>query len=130
MNPAAFADRGHCEPSGRVVDFPLADGLGGFSRFLMIVLQTPPFAHYIGDFAAWSAASIAGWWQHRRWPDHSRILARITSPTYYAVLALFALAGAWLAGSLNSMPISLAPSHGVAGAPAGGVLGCRAVEIV
>lgn len=89
----------------------------------MISVPTAPWAHYVGDFAAWAAAAGVTWWQHRRWPQETGSLAGITPPSYYLTLALSALAGAWLTGSLNSMPSGLAPSHSIAGALAGGIVG-------
>jgi len=51
----------------------------------------------------------------------------MTSTGYFLSLALGAVAGAWLAGSFNSMrAVAAAPSHSIAGALAGGIL---AVEI-
>ena len=89
----------------------------------MIAIPTAPWAHYVGDLCAWGAAAAAAAWQHRRWPGEALGLARVTAPGYYLMLAVCALAGAWLAGTLNSMPFSLAPSHSVAGALAGGIFG-------
>jgi prolipoprotein diacylglyceryltransferase len=63
-------------------------------------------------------------WQHRRWPADTKLLARRTEPSYFVTLAVFALAGAWLFGTLNlSGARALVPSHSVAGALAGGILG-------
>ncbi|MGE3693126.1 MAG: prolipoprotein diacylglyceryl transferase [Novosphingobium sp.] len=90
----------------------------------MIQVHTAWWAHYLGDLAAWSAAALAGRWQYRRWPEDARRLAGITGASYYVTLALGALAGAWLTGSLNSLrSIAAAPSHSVAGALAGGIVG-------
>lgn len=90
----------------------------------MIVVPTSPWAHYLGDLCAWAAASAASLWQHRRWPQATRRLAGQTAPGYFVTLAVSALLGAWLLGSLNSMRSQiLAPSHSVAGALAGGILG-------
>ena len=89
----------------------------------MILIPTAPWAHYIGDACAWAVASLAAWWQHRTWPEHSQRLARVTAPGYYVTLALCAVAGAWLVGSINTMPVGLAPSHSIAGALVGGILG-------
>ncbi len=90
----------------------------------MLVISTAPWAHHIGDLAAWCAASLSAWQQHKLDPQQTRKLARMTAaPGYYLALALGAMAGAWLAGTLNSMPITLAPSHSVAGALVGGIIG-------
>jgi hypothetical protein len=93
----------------------------------MIALPTAPWAHYLGDIAAWASAATAARWQHRRWPAQSADLARVTQPSYFISLALGALAGAWLFGSLNSLrAIVAAPSHSIAGALAGAII---AVEL-
>ena len=89
----------------------------------MLTIPISPWAHYLGDGAAWAGGALAAWWQHRAFPAQSRRLARITGPGYYQVLAISALAGAWLLGSLNSVRMDLAPSHSIAGALAGGILG-------
>ena len=93
----------------------------------MIHVPTSPWAHYAGDIAAWASAALALRWQHRRWPKETERLAGISTPSYFVSLALGALAGAWLAGSANSLrSIVAAPSHSVAGALAGGIV---AVEL-
>jgi hypothetical protein len=82
------------------------------------------WAHYLFDLAAWVSAVLAARWQHRRWPADANTLARVTAPSYFIALAIGALAGAWLLGSANSLRSLLAtPSHSVAGALAGGILG-------
>jgi len=93
----------------------------------VIALPTAWWAHYIGDFAAWTSAALAARWQYRRWPDDARALASVTTPSYFVTLAFGALAGAWLLGSANSLRSLLAaPSHSIAGALAGGIV---AVEL-
>jgi hypothetical protein len=93
----------------------------------MIVVPTAPWAHYVGDAAAWLCAAIAARWQHRRWPAESHALARATRPGYFIALSIGALAGAWLFGSANTLRTVLAtPSHSIAGALAGGIV---AVEV-
>jgi len=93
----------------------------------MIIVPTAPWAHYIGDAAAWVGAALASRWQHRRWPRETRDLASSTRPGYFLALALGALAGAWLFGSTNSLRSALVtPSHSIAGALAGGIV---AVEL-
>ncbi len=89
----------------------------------MIIVPTNPLAHSLGDICAWLAASFAGWWQHRRWPGEAERLSRITDPAYFVALAMGAAIGAWLAGSLNTVPVGLAPSHSIAGALGGGIAG-------
>lgn len=93
----------------------------------MIHLPTAWWAHYVGDLVAWGGAALAASWQYRRWPEETRALARVTTPSYHISLALGALAGAWLLGSANSLRALIsAPSHSVAGALAGGIF---AVEL-
>jgi hypothetical protein len=93
----------------------------------MIVVPTAPWAHYVGDAAAWVGAAGATRWQHRRWPDEASGLASATRPGYFLVLALGAVMGAWLFGSTNSLRSTLVtPSHSIAGALAGGIV---AVEL-
>ena len=89
----------------------------------MLTLPITPWAHYLGDGAAWACGAFAAWRQHRAFPAQTRRLAQVTGPGYYQVLAVSALAGAWLLGSLNTVRIGLAPSHSIAGALAGGIFG-------
>jgi hypothetical protein len=93
----------------------------------VIHIPTAPWAHYIGDLAAWLAAALAARWQHKRWPAQMLQLSRQARPSYFLSLGLGAVAGAWLFGTLNSVrAIAAAPSHSIAGALAGGII---AVEI-
>jgi hypothetical protein len=89
----------------------------------MIELPTHPLAHYAGDLLAWTCASAAAWWQHRRWPAQAQSLARRTEPGYFVALALGALAGAWIVGTLALAPRGFVPSHSIAGALAGAIAG-------
>jgi hypothetical protein len=89
----------------------------------MIIVPTAPWAHTIGDFAAWAAAAAAGIWQSRRWPKQVEHLSRNTNPDYFLALGIGALVGAWLCGSANTLRMSLVPSHSIAGALAGGIVG-------
>jgi len=93
----------------------------------MIHLPTAPWLHYFGDAAAWLAALLGGgWvWRHRRHAVEQ--LARRTQPSYFVALGTGALAGAWLAGSLNSLRFGLPQvSHSIGGALAGAIV---AVEL-
>jgi phosphatidylglycerol---prolipoprotein diacylglyceryl transferase len=92
----------------------------------MIDVPTNPLAHYAFDSLAWIAATLAARWQFKRWPDEAARLSKITSPSYFVALGLGAVAGAWLAGSANSVGAIFAPSHSIAGALAGGIV---AVEL-
>ncbi len=88
----------------------------------MIAVPTDPLLHYAGDAAAWTAALLGGRWVHRRRRASVELLAARTAPGYFLSLALGAVAGAWLFGSLNLR----APSHSIAGALAGAI---AAVEL-
>lgn len=90
----------------------------------MIRPPTALWAHYVGDLAAWLAAAAAARWQLRRWPREAERLSAITDASYFVTLALGAIAGAWVLGSANSLRMLMAaPSHSIAGALAGGIVG-------
>ena len=90
----------------------------------MIVVPTAPWAHYVGDAAAWIGAALATRWQHGRWPADAERLSRTTTPRYFLALGVGALVGAWLLGSGNTLRSAVAaPSHSIAGALAGGIVG-------
>ena len=88
----------------------------------MMVVPTNPVAHYAFDLLAWIAAALAARWQFKRWPEQTVQLSKVTSPSYFVVLGLGAVAGAWLVGSANSAGAIFAPSHSIAGALAGGIV--------
>lgn len=90
----------------------------------MLVLPTAPWAHFAGNVAAVLAASLSALWQRKLDAKGARSTIRLRpEPGYYRALAVGALVGAWLVGSLNTMPNGLTPSHSVAGALAGGIGG-------
>ena len=90
----------------------------------MIHVPTAPWAHYVFDVAAWLAAFATSRWQYRLWPGDLQRLARTTEPSYFLTLAVFAVLGAWVFGSANSLrAVIAAPSHSIAGALAGGIAG-------
>ena len=95
----------------------------------MIVIPTAIWAHYIGDLAAWSSAAALGIWQNRRWPKQTTELSRSTDPGYFLALSISALIGAWVFGSANTASVSFAPSHSIAGALAGGIVGVEVWKI-
>jgi prolipoprotein diacylglyceryltransferase len=88
----------------------------------VIVIPTDPLLHYAGDAAAWAGAALGGRWLYRRRRPVVEALAANTSPGYFLSLAIGAVIGAWVLGSLNLK----APSHSIAGALAGGI---AAVEL-
>ncbi len=93
----------------------------------MIHIPTAIWAHYAFDALAWASGALAALWQHRRWPSDTVPLSRSAEPSYFISLAVGAVIGAWLFGSLNALRSSfVAPAHSIAGALAGGIL---AVEI-
>lgn len=92
-----------------------------------IAIATSPYAHVVGDLAAWAVAFLtarSAW--HQRLSRVDR-LAGVAGPSYFVTLALGAAAGAWGFGSLNSLagPVPTL-SHSIAGALAGGII---AVEL-
>jgi hypothetical protein len=93
----------------------------------MIHVPTAPWAHYLFDALAWTGATLGGRWVWRRRPSSVRQLSQQTAPGYYVALALGAVAGAWAAGSLNTLRYAIPePSHSIAGALAGAII---AVEL-
>ena len=94
----------------------------------MIHVPTAPWAHLIFDLAGWAAGAAVGFALYRwRLADRVRVLANAAGPGYFLSLAFGAAAGAWAAGSLNTLQ-GPAPqlSHSVAGALVGAI---AAVEI-
>ena len=88
----------------------------------MISIPTAPWAHHIGDLAAWAGAFLGGMWLHRRYPAAVQRLAQQTEPSYFTHLAIGGVIGAWFFGSLNSLRFDVPIlSHSVAGALAGGI---------
>jgi len=93
----------------------------------MITVPTAPWAHYVGDAAAWLGAALAARWQYRRWPEQAQRLARDTRPGYFLALGIGGLIGAWLFGSINTLRGPLVtPSHSIAGALAGAIIAVEA----
>jgi|ERR1044072_3362168 prolipoprotein diacylglyceryltransferase len=93
----------------------------------MIAVPVSPLYHYIGDAAAWALAFLGARWVYRHRRQSVSALAAQTEPGYFLTLAAGAIAGAWLAGSLNSLRFAFpTPSHSIAGALAGAIV---AVEI-
>jgi len=94
----------------------------------MIHLPTSPAVHPLFDLAAWGCGAATGWALYRwRLKAAAQALALRTGPGYFLALAMGAIVGAWLAGSLNTLQ-GPAPtlSHSIAGALGGAIV---AVEI-
>ncbi len=94
----------------------------------MIHLPTSPLVHPLFDLAAWGAGAASGWGLYRwRLKDAASAVSTRVGPGYFLALAAGAVAGAWLAGSLNTLR-EAAPtlSHSIAGALAGAIV---AVEV-
>lgn len=89
----------------------------------MIHIPTAPWAHYLGDLAAWAGAFAGGTWVHRHFPDRIERLAKQTEPSYFIALAMGGIIGAWLFGSINTLRAATPTlSHSVAGALAGAII--------
>src|ERR1044072_7164189 len=90
----------------------------------MIAVPVSPLYHYIGDAAAWALAFLGARWVYRHRRQSVSALAAQTEPGYFLTLAAGAIAGAFLLGSLNSLRFAFpTPSHSIAGALSGGVVG-------
>ena len=90
----------------------------------MINVSTAGWLHYLGDVAAWLAAALGARWVHHHRRCSVERLARQTVPSYFVSLALGGAAGAWLLGSANTLRDAVpAPSHSIAGALAGAIVG-------
>ncbi len=90
----------------------------------MVELPTASLAHFAGNGAAVLAAGWGALWQRKLDAKGAGTTTKPrTEQSYYRALAVGALLGAWLVGSLNTMPSGLTPSHSVAGALAGAIAG-------
>ncbi|MEB3301031.1 MAG: prolipoprotein diacylglyceryl transferase family protein [Cyanobacteriota bacterium] len=90
----------------------------------MVELPTATWAHFAGNGAALLAAGWGALWQRKLDAKGAGTTTKPrTEQSYYRALAVGALLGAWLVGSLNTMPSGLTPSHSVAGALAGAIAG-------
>lgn len=94
----------------------------------MIVVPTSPYLHLPFDLAAWGAGVGFSVLLYRwRLTKVARRVAGQIDGRYFAALAVGAAAGAWLAGSLNTLRSATpALSHSVVGALAGAIV---AVEL-
>lgn len=97
----------------------------------MIHVPTHPLAHYAFDGLAWLTGLGTGYALYRwRLKGLAERTAALAGPAYFACLAAGAVAGAWLAGSLNTLPSEVpALSHSVVGALAGAILGVELYKL-
>jgi hypothetical protein len=91
----------------------------------VIHVPTAPWAHTLFDVLAWTSGVAAGVLVSRwRLRSATAAVARRVDGYYFAALAIGAVAGAWGAGSLNSLrEHQPALSHSVAGALVGAIIG-------
>lgn len=98
----------------------------------MIVVPTNPAWHPVFDLAAWACGAAVGYGLYR-WRLRAAVedVAGRTGAGYFVALGVGAAAGAWLAGSLNTLNLS-APtlSRSVAGALAGAIVSVEAYKAV
>jgi len=96
----------------------------------MFVVPTAPWAHTAFDMAAWTSGAAVGFGLYRwRLKGAAERVAGAVGPGYFASLALGAVAGGWMAGSLNTLQDAApALSHSVAGALAGAIVGVEAYK--
>lgn len=98
----------------------------------MILVPTAPWAHTLFDMAAWGAGLGFSVLLHRwRLGQAAERLARKVDGGYFAALALGAIPGAWLTGSLNSLQGPHPTlSHSVAGALVGAIAGVEIYKLM
>ncbi|HLZ73707.1 prolipoprotein diacylglyceryl transferase family protein [Phenylobacterium sp.] len=96
----------------------------------MIQVPTAAWTHTAFDLAAWASGGALSFVLYRwRLKDVAREVARRVDGGYFAALALGAIPGAWLAGSLNTLRDSHpALSHSVVGALVGAIVGVEAYK--
>jgi hypothetical protein len=98
----------------------------------MIHVPTAPWAHLPFDLAAWaSGVGISVLLYRWRLAPVAKATAAKIDGRYFLALALGAGAGAWLAGSMNSMrEHAPALSHSVAGALVGAIVGVEVYKLL
>lgn len=97
-----------------------------------MILPTNPNLHILFDVLAWgSAGALARVLYVWRLREQAAETAVRTGPLYVAALALGVIAGAWGFGSWNTgMTAVPHPSHSVAGALAGGIIGVEIYKAI
>ena len=98
---------------------------------MSLTLPTDPGLHILFDLLAWASAGLLARWLYvwRLREVATETAARI-GPYYVVALALGAIAGAWGFGSWNTAMTAVPhPSHSVAGALAGGIIGVEIYKL-
>ena len=98
----------------------------------LIHVPTAPWAHILFDLAAWTSGGALGFALYRwRLRGETVRVAGAVGRGYFAALVIGAVAGAWLAGSLNTLrEAAPALSHSVAGALVGAIIGVEIYKAV
>ena len=97
----------------------------------MIRIATDPALHILFDLLAWGSAGLLAHLLYRwRLKETAARIVGVTGPAYAASLALGAIGGAWAFGSWNTAMMAVPhPSHSVAGALAGGIIGVELYKL-
>jgi hypothetical protein len=97
------------------------------------VIQVPTalWAHVVFDVIAWGAGLVLGWVLYRwRLREATERLAQSIGSGYFPALGAGAVAGAWTAGSLNSLRDTVPTvSHSVVGALVGAIIGVELYKL-
>jgi prolipoprotein diacylglyceryltransferase len=90
-----------------------------------LTIPTDPGLHLLFDLLAWAAAGLLARFLYVwRLRDQAAAAVAGIGPLYVVALAVGAIGGAWGFGSWNTMMTAVPhPSHSVAGALAGGIVG-------
>ena len=91
----------------------------------MIHIPTNPAFHVAFDLLAWATGALVGWALYRwRLKDAMTWTASTVGTGWFIAVAVGAVAGAWLAGSVNTLQdVQPALSHSIAGALVGAIVG-------
>lgn len=97
----------------------------------MIHVPTAPWAHLAFDLLAWGGGLALGYGLYRwRLRAATEAVALRTGPAYVVSLGFGAAAGAWLAGSLNTLQgPAPALSHSILGALVGAIAGVEVYKL-
>jgi phosphatidylglycerol---prolipoprotein diacylglyceryl transferase len=113
--------------NGRRAVRPEAPRKGGAA----LHIATNPALHILFDLLAWGSAGLLAHLLYRwRLKAQAARVARAAGPAYLAALAAGAIGGAWAFGSWNTAMMALPhPSHSIAGALAGGIIGVELYKL-